>query len=234
MIKKYPQNQTLVEQAFYKLRDDIVFSIFKPTDKLNIESLKKRYQMGGTPIREALNRLVEWGLVEALPLKGFRVHAVSIEKAQDIMQNRLWIEGRLIERVLNTTDDVWESQCVAAMHRLKRCLQQEDSDHIENLKKWVQLSQQLIQTLYSECGSEWLWRSYQGLYLHAMSYEYQALISIEEPKPYIEAMFKAYEVLVDQCVDRQLSRVLKLQENYLTQLTDFIERYFKQRGEQDE
>ena len=38
---KNEQNQSLVELALGRLRDDIVFSIFKPTDKLNIESLKK-------------------------------------------------------------------------------------------------------------------------------------------------------------------------------------------------
>ncbi len=217
-MTKKPENQSLVEQAFGRLRDDIVFGFFSAADKLNIESLKKRYDMGGTPIREALNRLVVVGLVEALPLKGFRVHLTSLEQAQDILQNRQWTEKVMLESALSAADDMWESLCVAALHRLKRCVQNEDFETQQGKQKWLQLEQQFLCQLHSGCSSSWLTRHFNQLYLHSMQYEQQGLSQMEAPGEWIQARLALYGQLLDACLLRDLDLIEEQRQLLMTQL----------------
>ena len=227
---KVEQNQSLVELALGRLRDDIVFAVYKPEQKLNIESLKKRYEMGGTPIREALNRLVVVGLVEALPLKGFRVHSVALEEAEDLLMNRSWVESLMIEQSLLQADDMWESLCIAALHRLKRCTQHEDFGSAESLRKWVQLSNEFFAALYRLNGSLWLSKMYADLYLHSMRYEYQSLLDCEDIPAVVEAQYLSYSELLEHCLERELSKAQHSQAAYMTNLTTLISRSFQSEG----
>src|SRR5271154_499505 len=69
--------ETLVEQATSRIHRDILTGAFAPGAKLGIHELSKRYDLGPTPIREALSRLCPRGFVEAAANRGFRVHPIS-------------------------------------------------------------------------------------------------------------------------------------------------------------
>jgi GntR family transcriptional regulator, carbon starvation induced regulator len=219
-MKKVGQNQSLVELVLNRLRDDIVFAFYQPGQKLNIESLKKRYEVGGTPVREALNRLVVLGLVEALPLKGFRVNSVTIEYAKDLLKNRTWVESLMIQQALECADDMWESLCVAALHRLKRCQQAIDFTVVEDLQKWVKLSQDFMQQLFRAQGSFWLSKIYTDLYLHVMRYEYRLLITCKQPEQLVLAQYFAYNNLLNHCLDRQTQVAQQELSDYVASLAD--------------
>ena len=120
MRSENEQDQSLTQQAHRRLREDISYGFFAPAARLNIESLKRRYEMGGTPIREALNQLVESQWVDVLPLKGFRVSAISIEDANDILATREWVEKNLLLQAREHGDDYWESMVLGGAHRLKK------------------------------------------------------------------------------------------------------------------
>ncbi len=51
-----------------------------PGAKLKIELLQERYQVGATPLREALSLLCATGLVERIEQRGFRVARVGAEE----------------------------------------------------------------------------------------------------------------------------------------------------------
>ena len=96
MSDALPRTESLTLQALSRLKRDIVLGEFEFGERLNIETLKKRYEMGGTPVREALNQLVAWSLVEALPLRGFRVTSMTIEVVRSLFDSRLFVEERLL------------------------------------------------------------------------------------------------------------------------------------------
>ena len=138
--KKHTPNQSLTEWVLMQLRADIVCGFFAPSSKLNIESLKKRYEVGGTPIREALNQLLPQGLVAALPLKGFRVTALSLSAAQDLYAARAYLEQEMIRLALSASSDDWEAQGVAILHRIKRGVQKDSFIAAPDIAHWLTLS----------------------------------------------------------------------------------------------
>ena len=79
-LAKSDGTQTLNASALTLLRSDIIACRLMPNERLRVETLRERYGMGTSPIREALMRLEAEGLVELEQNKGFRVSEVSARK----------------------------------------------------------------------------------------------------------------------------------------------------------
>jgi GntR family transcriptional regulator, carbon starvation induced regulator len=71
---------TLAEKAYDALRYDIVTGDLKPGQPLRMAQLAARYDMGFSPLREALNRLQAERLVTSVALKGFSVAPLSLDE----------------------------------------------------------------------------------------------------------------------------------------------------------
>lgn len=67
------KSQTLTSLVCTDLRRDIIVGTYEPGEKLRLRMLSERFQVGLSPIREALNRLSRDGLVEQCDLRGFFV-----------------------------------------------------------------------------------------------------------------------------------------------------------------
>ena len=68
---------TLVEKVFVQLRRDILQGAHKPGEKLKLEVLQAHYGLSSSPLREALNRLAQEGLVSTDERRGFRAAPMS-------------------------------------------------------------------------------------------------------------------------------------------------------------
>jgi DNA-binding GntR family transcriptional regulator len=112
---------TLAEQAFLRLRADILSARFRPGERMHVERLRDVYGLGVTPLREALSRLSSLNLVIAEGQRGFRVAPVSIENLLDITKTRAWVEAAMLRAAIAAGDRRWEAQVLAAAHRLKNC-----------------------------------------------------------------------------------------------------------------
>ena len=109
---------TVNAQVFRQIRIDIVTCRLMPNERLRVESLRKRYGVGGSPIREALMRLEAEGLVILEQNKGFRVSPASREHLLDLMKTRVEIEGLALRWSIEKGGVDWEANLLAAYHRL--------------------------------------------------------------------------------------------------------------------
>lgn len=78
--------QTLSEQIYQILRHDILTQEIKSGQKLTLQSLKDRFNVSHTPIREALTRLLEDDLVKYYSNVGVTVVSLTAHDAQEIFQ----------------------------------------------------------------------------------------------------------------------------------------------------
>ena len=62
--------ETLASSVYNQILDDILNGKLKPGFKLRLESLKTDYNVGNSPLREALNRLSANGMVVREENKG--------------------------------------------------------------------------------------------------------------------------------------------------------------------
>jgi len=73
----------LHDQAYEKIKHEIITLGFRPGEYLNEAQVSKRFRIGRTPVRQALNRLMLEGMVDVIPRKGVIVKAVSLD---DVVQ----------------------------------------------------------------------------------------------------------------------------------------------------
>ena len=84
---------SLSQQAYYLLRDRIVTLALPPGSLVNERELGEEFGLGRTPIRDALRRLADDGLVEVWPRRGIYVGAVDVGDLRDISELRVELEG---------------------------------------------------------------------------------------------------------------------------------------------
>lgn len=83
----------LSDDVFLVIRKKILTREIRPGERMNIDSLSRDLNVSQTPIREALARLEETGLVIKEPLKGFKAsQLISNKEAQDLFNFRELVE----------------------------------------------------------------------------------------------------------------------------------------------
>ncbi len=84
---------TVGEQLFHKISQEITEGSLKPKQKLSEPELAKKYGTSRAPVREAIRRLAERGLIEIEARKGPRVAGFSMEKFIEIFEIREALES---------------------------------------------------------------------------------------------------------------------------------------------
>lgn len=146
------------EQAFKLLRRDILDARLPPDASLPVSSLKKRYGLGWTPIREALSRLETERLVVFSPNKGYRVAGVSTEELSDLQETRKAVETSLLINSISVGDLEWEKRLVAAHHEFKQSKPLHVMMPEADLALWEKRHRAFHRALLSGAVSIWLSR----------------------------------------------------------------------------
>ena len=113
-----PQAEPLGDSAYRSIRAQILEKAFKPGEALSEAVLAQELGMSRTPIREALKRLEQEGLVTSVPKKGFFVDSMSPADLSEVYDMREVIEGLaarlLARRVTPEQADILKDLAAAA------------------------------------------------------------------------------------------------------------------------
>ena len=147
-------NSTLSEQAFQVLRGDVLSGRHAPESKLKVDTLQQMYGFSSSPLREALNRLVQEGLVRADERRGFRVTPISPSDLADITKMRLMLDIPALMESIHAGDDAWEAEIVAAFHRLEKIESRLPQGPVVLDAEWSQRHRDFHMALIAACPSE--------------------------------------------------------------------------------
>jgi DNA-binding GntR family transcriptional regulator len=93
-------DEPLVDSVYRSLRDAIIAGRLEPNRKLAQIPLAEHLGISRTPVRDALQRLAQEGLVRTVSWRGFVVSAFSARDVLDIYQIRLGLEPLAVEEAL--------------------------------------------------------------------------------------------------------------------------------------
>lgn len=96
--RSFARPDTLTEQAYRLIEEQIVTLRLKPGDILSEQMLSATFDVGRTPVREALQRLAREGLVTILPRKGILVSDMNPRNQLLVLEVRRELE-RLLSRL---------------------------------------------------------------------------------------------------------------------------------------
>lgn len=143
----------LTEQALISLRRDVTMGVFEPGKKLKVDELQTLYGFSSSPLREALSKLSQEGLIRADDRKGFRVAEISKEDLQDITQMRLMLDVQALELAMQWGDDEWEATLVSAHYKLDKLERTLGDGPVVLDDAWRAAHREFHMALLSACAS---------------------------------------------------------------------------------
>ena len=116
--------KNLSQQVFERLRDAIIGGRLPPGSRLVERRLAEELRVSHIPVREALARLADEGLVERNARRGSRVATLSLEDLDEISSLRVLLEGFVVIRV----QERWNDQAERRLRTIVRKMQDAAAD----------------------------------------------------------------------------------------------------------
>jgi len=141
----------LVRTSIYqRLRADILSCKLRPGLQLQEKDLVEQFSVSKSPIRDALLKLDELGLVEVLPRKGYRVRRIDVSDVRDMYEMRQIFERESICLLIdNAPEDL-----LRGLDRFRT-----GPEASEDLPVWVAYNRSFHSWLAANCGNARLARS---------------------------------------------------------------------------
>jgi len=146
---------TLASTAYGRLRREIIAVEIPPGSRLHTRQLCARYDMGLSPIREALSRLSSEGLVRQSDQRGFMVTPLTEADLDALTRTRCWLNETGLRESIAHGDSAWEEAVIVSFHRLSKVPRFIGDDAARN-PAWDAAHLLFHATLVSACRSPWL------------------------------------------------------------------------------
>jgi DNA-binding GntR family transcriptional regulator len=220
--------KTIADQTYQHIRRDIISGALPPGTKLAMEMLTKRYDVGLSPLREALVKLTGDALAVAEGQRGFWVSQISLDELQDTMNTRLLIETRALSLAIEKGGPEWEravKQAYAELSSVEEHLKQGDG---AIFARWESANRRFHEALVSACGSNWLIRLRSMLHCHSERYRTIALAEASVDRD----VHEEHEALVEAVLGRKTQRACRLIELHLQRTTEAVRAALERRDEE--
>lgn len=162
----------LAELAYRRLRQAIVRCEVEPGQRLRVDELSRHYEISSSPLREALSRLAEQGLVQAFENRGFHVAPLTVEGIADLTRVRLLVECEALRDSMANGSDAWEAGLVAAAHSLALIEQRLGTGPMVLQEDWSQRHRAFHMAIYAGATSPLMLKLVSALFDSAERYRY--------------------------------------------------------------
>jgi DNA-binding GntR family transcriptional regulator len=209
---------TLATSIYAQLRRDVLRGVFRPGERLRLDALCERYEIGATPLREALNRLSAEELVRREEQRGFRVAPVSLSDLAELTKTLCWITELTLREAIKNGDAAWEESVVLTTHRLSRVPREGEEGYASFNPEWEERHRAFHLALIAACGSRWLIDFYAMLMDRNTRYRYLAFADGSEPRD-VEA---EHQAIYDAVLARDADRAVQAANAHLRKTTDSV------------
>lgn len=164
--------KTLAGRTAARLRQDIIRHRLEPGERLQFDRLSKLYDVGTSPLREALFQVAAQGLVLSEDHKGFMVAPINWNEMLDVSNLRAHLETYAIRGSIRDGHNDWEVDLVSAFHRLKQAglAISANADDEDARDEWEARHREFHFALCKGCRSPWLLHFFEELYDHLERY----------------------------------------------------------------
>ena len=220
-------HRTLAAELETRLRGEILAGNLKPGERLRVGEVARRYQVSATPVREALQRLAEQGLVTIDPQIGARITPVSIDDVRDLYYMRSVLEPEIVRRSIERGDSQWVQRVTAEWEQFKRLseriFQLGELSRQEEVEATIELiagHRALHLTLAGACGSVWSLRFLETLYAHSSRYQPTVMRDPELARGWLSE----HQDIVDAALRRNGELAAAMTRHQLALASEAIER----------
>ena len=209
---------TLSERAAVLVEHDIIAGLLEPGARLGIVELVRRYEIGATPLREGLSRLVSRGLIVGIGQRGFRVAEVSREDLLDITRMRTVVEMEALQLAIANGDDAWEAGILGTLHQMRRYIERHSDDFREGATDFDRLHKAFHTALLAACGSKRLLTAHSDLYDQAYRYRRVMMRGLDSGKKFVAV----HRGLADKVLARDVGGAQTMLKEHLGSTLQYV------------
>jgi len=126
LLAKIEKPPSVDDTAYVQIKQAILDCVLAPGQPLVETRLAEELGVSRTPIRRAIARLEQEGLVGADPSKGYKVTKISVPDQEEIYQLREILEGHLIRETAEQFTEEELDDMESALRAADQALEEED------------------------------------------------------------------------------------------------------------
>ncbi|MCF8478433.1 MAG: GntR family transcriptional regulator [Pseudolabrys sp.] len=216
---------TLAISVYSRLREDILNATLTPGLKLKIRDLCVHYNVGLSPIREALTRLSSEGMVVQTAQRGFTVANFSINELNEILRTKQWLNEIGLRESIKFGDMQWEENIILAFHRLARVPRYTSGEPHEANRdvSWNNAHLAFHTSLIAACRSEWLKSFCQTLFFASDRYRAVARLKGDGTK-----RLEEHRMIMEAAVKRDADKAVALLSEHFEKTANLVRHNLEQ------
>jgi GntR family carbon starvation induced transcriptional regulator len=203
------------DRAYRRLRAEILHGDLESGERLRVAELQERFNLGLTPIREALVRLSIEGMVTAETHRGSRVTETSAAELADLMATRREIERLCLAGAIGRGDADWEAEIVTSMYLLQRAALPASPTDRAAAAAWEAQHRRFHMALVAACGSAWLLRFWTTLVDHSERYRNIRLLRHREADAMVRDVNAEHQAIMQAVLARDTEASVALMDAHL-------------------
>ncbi|MFW5981241.1 MAG: GntR family transcriptional regulator [bacterium] len=119
------RNSKMKTKVYNVIMKEILSGQFQPGDKILIKNLSGKYNVSTTPIREALTKLENEGVLSKEPYKSYEIREYSYEEIKKIYEARMIIEIQVVKLATKKLDKAMDKKFRNILARSNKVIQNE-------------------------------------------------------------------------------------------------------------
>ena len=187
------------------LKNEILTLTLKPGVEIAEADLCKRFKASRTPVRTALQRLADTGLVEIVPYQYTRVSLINFDKAEQMIYLRSAIESRVIQDFMGITDPFILEDLEHIVRKQEIMLS--STFRPEDFSK---LDTDFHAFFFREAGKEYIWQ----LITESEDYNRLRMLDVVEIRDFY-AILEDHKMILDMVKNRDRKGIPALLERHL-------------------
>ncbi len=158
-----PARRRLADQVYEQLKQAILDGEIKPDESLVQERLAAELQISRTPVREALIRLEQEGVLEVSSRGSFRIYKMSDQEVRELYQARAAVEGQAIRILAERCD----SDDIAT---LRAHIESEENISATDVQTYFNANRNVHRKFVELAGNRFLLEMFDMIWGKAMAY----------------------------------------------------------------
>lgn len=146
------------DDVYDSLRQAVLSHVFRPGDRLQITEIAEKLGVSPTPVRQAIQKLANEGLIEVHPRSGTYVATLDVQDIEETFDIRCALECLAAEKAVERVTD----SDLGHLNELLRGLAEETVDEA-GLRRHEQLNSELHATIVRVSGNRRLQEIHESL-----------------------------------------------------------------------
>lgn len=184
-------NKDKINKRVYKIiLYEILSGEYESGDKVLIKNLTKKYDVSTTPIREALSKLKNEGILEKSPYKSYKVKGFSVNEIESLFEARIILETQAIKLASRRINKENKNKFQEILKNGAEFVKNKDSGGFNKNNAEFHFC------IFETSKNKYLYDMMENLYKQIMLLTFRSFSNSERPKKSLEDHNKLYKYLI--------------------------------------